>query len=106
MCSSDLFVTGGGSKNPVWLQEHADATGLTLILPKESEAVLLGSAVLAATAAGAYPNIYAAMQGMSGVGQKVSPNPETADYHRAKFTLFREMYREQALRRSVMAPFA
>lgn len=100
-----LFVTGGGTKNPVWLQEHADATGLTLVLPKEQEAVLLGAGVLAATAAGAYPNIYAAMQGMSGIGQVVRPNPETETYHHAKFTLFREMYREQLLRRSVMAPF-
>jgi FGGY-family pentulose kinase len=100
-----LFVTGGGTKNPVWLQEHADATGLTLVLPKEPEAVLLGSAILAATAAGTYPNIYTAMQAMSGTGQIVRPNPETASYHQAKFTLFRELYREQQIRRNVMAPF-
>ncbi len=100
-----MFVTGGGTKNPVWLQEHADATGLTLILPKEPEAVLLGSAILAATAAKAYPDIYSAMQGMGGRGEVVEPNPETADYHNAKFTAFREMYREQALRRNIMAGF-
>ncbi len=51
-----LFVTGGGTKNPLWLQEHADATGLTLVLPEEPEAVLLGAAMLAARAAGLYPN--------------------------------------------------
>ncbi|MCX6379536.1 MAG: FGGY-family carbohydrate kinase [Armatimonadetes bacterium] len=100
-----MFVTGGGTKNPVWLQEHADATGLTLILPKEPEAVLLGSAILAATAAKAYPDIYSAMQGMGARGQVVVPNPETTNYHNAKFTAFREMYREQALRRSIMAGF-
>ncbi len=100
-----MFVTGGGTKNPVWLQEHADATGLTLILPKEPEAVLLGSAILAATAANAYPDIYAAMQGMGGRGQVVTPNPATHAYHNAKFTAFREMYREQMLRRNIMGNY-
>ncbi|HZP80786.1 MAG TPA: FGGY-family carbohydrate kinase, partial [Chthonomonadaceae bacterium] len=90
---------------PLWLQEHADATGLTLILPKEPEAVLLGAAILAATAAGVYPDIPAAMQGMSDRGQVVAPNPETAAYHAAKFAIFREMYREQLRRREAMAQF-
>jgi FGGY-family pentulose kinase len=100
-----LFVTGGGTKNPLWLQEHADATGLTLILPKEPEAVLLGAAILAATAAQAYPSITAAMQTMSGRGDVVRPNPTTAAYHEAKFGLFRALYTEQARRREVMASF-
>lgn len=98
-----LFVTGGGTKNPLWLQEHADATGLTLILPKEPEAVLLGSGILAAAAAGAYPNIHEAMKGMSGAGQVVKPNPATADYHAAKFFIFREMFRQQLHRRKAMS---
>lgn len=100
-----MFVTGGGTKNPLWLQEHADATGLTLMLPQEQEAVLLGSAVLAATAAGAYPDIHAAMQGMSRSGEVVKPNPETKAFHDAKFALFREMYQEQARRRKTMSTF-
>ena len=100
-----LFVTGGGTKNPLWLQEHADATGLTLILPKEPEAVLLGAAMLAATAASAYPSVPAAMQGMSGRGQVVRPNPATRAYHAAKFAIFQELYRQQLKRREVMNVF-
>ncbi len=100
-----IFVTGGGTKNPLWLQEHADATGLTLVLPKEPEAVLLGSAILAATAAGVYPDIPAAMQAMSGQGEAIRPNPATAAYHEAKFAIFREMYREQLRRREIMQAF-
>jgi ribulose kinase len=100
-----LFVTGGGTKNPLWLQEHANATGLTLILPKEPEAVLLGAAVLAATAAGLYPNIPAAMQGMSGRGDVIKPNPAVAAYHDAKFAIYRELYRQQLQRRTAMSGF-
>jgi ribulose kinase len=100
-----MYVTGGGTKNPLWLQEHADATGCSIILPREPEAVLLGSAVLAATAAGVYSDIYAAMQGMSGAGRVIRPRPETAAYHTAKFRLFRELYNEQGRRRAAMAGF-
>ena len=52
-----IWVTGGLIKNRLYLQAHADATGCTLVLPKEQEAVLLGSAVLGARAAGAFPDL-------------------------------------------------
>ncbi len=100
-----MMVTGGGIKNPLWVQEHADATGCTLILPEQPEAVLLGSAVLAATAAGLYPDIYRAMQGMSRAGATVKPRRETAAYHKAKFKIFRAMYKEQRRRRAAMENF-
>jgi len=100
-----MFVTGGGTKNPLWLQEHADATGCTIILPQEPEAVLLGSAILAATAAGFYPDIYAAMRHMSRAGQTIKPRPATAAYHKAKFKIFRDLYKEQKRRRDAMATF-
>jgi D-ribulokinase len=98
-----LFVTGGGTKNPLWLQEHADATGMTLILPKEPEAVLLGAAILGATAAGLYADIPSAMQAMCHQGDVVHPDPATARYHDTKFALFREMYQQQVRRRQAMA---
>lgn len=101
-----LFVTGGGTKNPLWLQEHADATGLTLVLPREPEAVLLGSAILAAAAADLHPSVSAAMQAMSAPGRVVTPNPSAAAYHEAKFGIFQEMYAEQLRRRDRMRPFA
>jgi FGGY-family pentulose kinase len=100
-----MFVTGGGTKNPLWLQETADATGTTLVLPQEQEAVLLGSAILAATAAGIHPDIYRAMQSMSHAGKTVKPRKETAAYHKVKFKIFRSMYKEQKRRRSAMAKF-
>jgi FGGY-family pentulose kinase len=100
-----MYVTGGGTKNPLWLQEHADATGLTLVLPREPEAVLLGSAILAAAAAGIYADVPAAMQAMSASGRTIHPNPSSARYHTAKFGIFTEMYREQLRRREAMRSF-
>jgi len=100
-----MFVTGGGTKNPLWLQEHADATQCKIILPRESEAVLLGTAILAATAGGLHANIYAAMQAMSGAGQVIEPRRETARYHAAKFKIFQELYAQQKKRKTAMAKF-
>jgi ribulose kinase len=65
----------------------------------------LGSAILAATAAGLYPDIYHAMKAMSGAGAAIAPRAETAEYHAAKFGIFRELYAEQNRRRAVMSKF-
>lgn len=100
-----LLLTGGGTKNPLWLQEHADATGCTLVLPRESEAVLLGSAMLAATAAGLHPDLLTAMKTMSAVGQSIEPRGETAAFHAAKFEIFQQLYAQQRARRERMAAF-
>lgn len=100
-----LYATGGGTKNPIWLQEHADITETEIRLPKEPEAVLLGTAILAAVAAGAYPDIPTAMRAMGKTGEVIRPRPETFDYHRTKFAIYREMYEQHLRRREKMARF-
>ena len=100
-----ILATGGGTKNPLWLREHADATGATLLLPAQSEAVLLGAAMLAASAAGLHPDLLAAMRAMSARGESVAPRADVKAYHDAKFEIFREMYREQKARRARMKEF-
>ncbi len=87
-----IHACGGGTKNPLWLQEHADITGCEIILPKEPEAVLLGSAILAAVGAGKFNSIEAAAVQMSGVGEKYIPNKKHARFHQAKYQVFRKMY--------------
>lgn len=66
---SKLFACGGGTKNPVFLREHADATGCVIFLPQEPEAVLLGAAILGAVAAKAFPSILDAMGQGTGLGR-------------------------------------
>ena len=98
-----IFVTGGSVKNRVWLREHADITGCRIVINREPEAVLLGSAILGAVASGAYPDIPSAMKAMSQPEQVIEPNPATARYHAVKFELFREMYQQHRARRERMA---
>ena len=100
-----LYATGGGTKNSLWLQEHADVTGALIYLPEEPEAVLLGAAMLGAVASGAYADIPAAMQAMCRSASIITPNPATADYHAAKFKIYQELYAQQKARRERMQRF-
>uniref|UniRef100_A0A674NNM9 FGGY carbohydrate kinase domain-containing protein n=1 Tax=Takifugu rubripes TaxID=31033 RepID=A0A674NNM9_TAKRU len=52
-----LFFCGGLSKNPLFVQIHANATGLPVVLPDQTEAVLLGAAVLGACGSQDYSSI-------------------------------------------------
>ena len=92
---SRLHACGGGTKNPLWMQEHADATGCDIYLPREPEAVLLGTAMLAAVGAGVYPDIPTAMAGMSAAGAVIKADKKTAAYHTAKMKVHRELYADQ-----------
>ncbi len=88
-----VFACGGLSKNPLFLQEHADILGCRIVLPRQSEAVLLGAACLGATAAGLFADIPEAMAGMSRVGQIIEPAAgDIARYHRKKHRVFLRMH--------------
>ncbi|TVQ03235.1 MAG: ribulokinase [Balneolaceae bacterium] len=91
---SMIMATGGGTKNELFLQEHADISGCKIILPKESEAVLLGSAILGSVASGRYPTIFDAMKKMNQSGNIVYPTDEVASYHEAKYNIFLKMYED------------
>lgn len=101
-----LLATGGDAKNPVFLREHADATGCRIVLPREPEAVLLGSAVLGAVAAGHQPGVLAAMSAMSHAGSVVEPGAAPArELHDRKYQVFQAMYRHQLeYRRTMQQP--
>ena len=99
---SRLYAVGGGTKNPLWLQEHADVTGATIHLPEEPEAVLLGAAMLGAVASRAHADIPAAMRAMCRSASVIQPNPDTAAYHAARYAIYRELYDQQKARRERM----
>lgn len=99
-----LLACGGGTKNPVFLREHADITGCDIILPEEPEAVLLGSAVLGAVASGHYPAILAAMNAMNAAGQVIKPaRGAVAAFHQAKYSVFHRLHHDFLAYRRLMA---
>ncbi len=98
-----LVACGGDSKNPVFLREHADATGCRLLLPEEPEAVLLGAAVLGAVAARGHSSVLDAMRAMTRPARVVEPEGgEVARYHEARHRVFQRLYSDQMAYRALM----
>ncbi|MFV0605068.1 MAG: FGGY-family carbohydrate kinase, partial [Niabella sp.] len=97
-----IRMCGGGTKNPLWLREHADITGLDIEVISEPEAMLLGSAILAAFAAGAFSTLQDAMQTMSSVKDVIRPNISRQSYHNKKFKVFRNMHKHFLNYRKIM----
>ena len=99
-----IMACGGGTKNPVFLREHADASGCQLVLPREPEAILLGAAMLGAVAGGAHPDLPAAMAGMSQAGAVIDPAGGAVQaFHDAKYAVFLRLYADQMAYRATMA---
>lgn len=98
-----LSACGGGTKNPVFVQQHADITGCRIHLPREAEAVLLGTAVLGAVAAGACPDIPSAMSSMTRVDRVVEPKGgAVGEYHARKYKVYLQMYSDQVRYERIM----
>ena len=108
-----ILACGGGARNALLLRAHADATGLPVVLPREPEAVLLGSAILGAAVSGDFGGgaapgaggaILAAMVAMCAAGEVVEPaGGDVARFHAAKYAVFLRMYEDQVAYRGVMA---
>jgi FGGY-family pentulose kinase len=99
-----LFVCGGGTKNPVFLREHADITGCRLVLPQEPEAVLLGAAVLGAVASTDHASVLSAMRVMNKVDRIIMPVAGAVGrYHAAKYRVFLRLHADFVACRRIMA---
>lgn len=99
---TQINMCGGGTKNPLWLREHADITGCEVVLAQEPEAVILGAAMLGAAASGTYQDLGDAIKNMAKVGKRLTPNPNKAGFHQAKYQVFLEMYKDQMKYREIM----
>ncbi|MDV7143943.1 FGGY-family carbohydrate kinase [Tropicimonas sp. TH_r6] len=98
-----LVMSGGLARNALYLREHADATGCTILVPDQPEPVLLGSAMLGAVAAGAHPDLPSAMAAMTGGGTRIVPRGgEIAAYHDRKYRVFERMQADHAAYREMM----
>ncbi|KAM8999278.1 FGGY carbohydrate kinase domain-containing protein [Sarcophilus harrisii] len=92
---STLFLCGGLSKNPLFVQMHADITGLPVVLSQEVESVLVGAAILGACASGDFPSVQEAMARMGKVGKVVLPRSEEKRFYDKKYKVFLKLVEHQ-----------
>ncbi len=90
-----LHVTGGHTRNPLMMELYADATGCTVVEPLVDEAVLVGTGMVAATAAGLYPDLNAAGLAMQQDVRTRRPNPAAARRFERDYRVFLEMHRQR-----------
>ena len=89
-----LHVTGGHIHSPLLMELYADVTGSVIQVP-DCDAVLLGTAMVAATAAGLHPDLEAAGAAMSRDGRSHEPNPHARARYDHDYRVFREMIRHR-----------
>ena len=98
-----IIPSGGLAKSELFLREMADACGCDVIVPDAPEPVLLGSAMLAAVAAGIAESPAGAMAAMAPAGRTLTPRGgAVAAYHDRKYRVFRRMQADHAAYRSIM----
>jgi xylulokinase len=79
-----MRVCGGPARSELWNQVKADITGFEVEVPAVLETAVAGSAILAATGIGAWPDLPAAIGGMTRARRRLAPRPELrARYDRA-----------------------
>ena len=70
----EMVIGGGASRSPLWVQIHADTAARPVKVAAFADAPVLGSAILAATGAGAFPDIDTAIAAMVRVERIVEPD--------------------------------
>src|SRR5439155_97040 len=65
-----MRVCGGPARSETWNQIKADVTGFPVEVPAVLETAVTGAAIVAATAVGAWPDLPAAIHGMTRVARR------------------------------------
>ncbi|WP_307806377.1 ribulokinase [Streptomyces sp. FH025] len=90
---TEFIVTGGLKKNPLLMQIYADVLRRPVSLAVSAQGPALGSAIHAAVAAGAHPDVRAAAAAMGRVERAAyRPDPARADAYDALFAEYRELH--------------
>jgi L-ribulokinase len=90
---TELVIAGGLTSNGLLMQTYADVTQRPLSIIGSAQGPALGSAIHAAVAAGAYPDVHAASEAMGRVERAVyQPDPERAKLYDALYAEYRTLH--------------
>lgn len=98
---SEIAITGGATRSPVFLQMHADITGKTVVVGETDNAVLLGGAILAKAGSdrgdgdggddGLVSRVKGAIADMVREAKRVHPDEEKAARYRDIYAAYRAL---------------
>jgi xylulokinase len=84
-------ITGGGASNPIWRQILADVLGVELVTLRYNQGSAYGAALLAATGAGAFPDVGTACDQLVKITGSTTPSAAQAAY-REIYPIYRGLY--------------
>ncbi len=88
----EFRLCGGATRSELWMQIHADVSGIPLTLTEVADAPALGSAILAAVAAGHYASIEEAVGAMVKVTRRIEPNMAVHEQYKPLFAAYERAY--------------
>jgi xylulokinase len=92
---TEMRLSGGQGKSPLWNQFKADITGCTLLAPEIIDGELAGDACAAALALGEYGDLSQAAAGMVRIGRAYHPSPQAAGLYDERLRAYQDL-REKA----------
>jgi ribulose kinase len=98
-----LHLTGGHAHNPLLVELYADATGCSVVLGEEEDGVLLGTAMVAAVAAGRYGSLAEAAAAMGRPGRVVTPSVAKRSHFDARYRAYLAMEEHNRALEAIMA---
>ncbi len=90
-----LHVTGGHTRNPLLMELYADVTGCSVVESTAEDAVLLGTAMAAASAAGWHGNLAGCCRAMRRPDRVRQPNAALASSYDRDYRIFLRMHEQR-----------
>lgn len=97
-----ILICGGLSKNKLYVQTTADICEMPVLISDEPESVLLGAAILGATASGIYPDLKSAINEFKNDALQLIPVKNSFDFHAKKYRVFKKMLNDQKTYKDIM----
>jgi sugar (pentulose or hexulose) kinase len=88
---TDIRLSGGGAKSPVWAQIFADILDATIRIPSGAELGAKGAAWHAAHAVGLFPTREEAIAAFCAVERSYEPNPELAGAYAELYEIYKSI---------------
>jgi len=90
--ATEMTVGGGASASDLWMQIHADTSGLPIRIPASPDAPSTGSAVLAAHGAGHFASLDEGIAAMVRPGRQVDPDPQAVARYEELYQQYEALY--------------
>ncbi len=90
----EVCMGGGTTNSDLFMQIHADVSGVVINVPENSQSCTLGSAILAAVAGGIYDDFDTAVKNMVRYKKRIAPNKENHEIYKKLFVQYQKAYEE------------